>query len=282
MLAARLANEEFKNWVESELNGYLSIDLLPPYRILNVESYGHFVGPFQSELRYAPIPPSLLDESFRHRATTAYLTASVSAYASSVKDQKESLQIPWPADAVRIFGDKIYESMNCIRAWLAIPPSSLIALIDTVKNRVLSFTLELEAQDPRAGDDALQASTLTNERVGQVFRDQIRGASKVFIGHGRSPLWKDLRHFLTDRLHLESDDFNRESVAGFSTKERLIEMLHASTFAFLVMTGEDNQGDGTARARENVVHEVGLFQGKLGFEKAIILLEERLLKVLEH
>ena len=28
------------------------------------------------------------------------------------------------------------------------------------------------------------------------------------------------------------------------------------------------------RARENVVYEAGLFQGKLGFDKAIILLED--------
>jgi predicted nucleotide-binding protein len=28
------------------------------------------------------------------------------------------------------------------------------------------------------------------------------------------------------------------------------------------------------RARENVVHEVGLFQGRLGFTRAIVLLEE--------
>ena len=32
--------------------------------------------------------------------------------------------------------------------------------------------------------------------------------------------------------------------------------------------------DGTLRARQNVVHEAGLFQGKLGFSRAIILLEE--------
>jgi predicted nucleotide-binding protein len=40
------------------------------------------------------------------------------------------------------------------------------------------------------------------------------------------------------------------------------------------MTGEDETEDGRLRARENVVHEARLFQGKLGFERAIILLEE--------
>jgi predicted nucleotide-binding protein len=40
------------------------------------------------------------------------------------------------------------------------------------------------------------------------------------------------------------------------------------------MTAEDEQPDGQKRARENVVHEVGLFQGRLGFERAIILLED--------
>ena len=43
--------------------------------------------------------------------------------------------------------------------------------------------------------------------------------------------------------------------------------------AFLVMTAEDEQADDKLRARENVVHEAGLFQGRLGFKKAIILLE---------
>jgi len=38
-------------------------------------------------------------------------------------------------------------------------------------------------------------------------------------------------------------------------------------FAFLILTAEDEQPDGTLRARENVVHEAGLFQGKLGFKR---------------
>ena len=79
---------------------------------------------------------------------------------------------------------------------------------------------------------------------------------------------------LSDRLHLECDEFNAEAVAGISTTERLQTLLDDAGFAFLVMTGEDAHADNSTHARENVIHETGLFQGKLGFKRAIILLEE--------
>jgi predicted nucleotide-binding protein len=55
---------------------------------------------------------------------------------------------------------------------------------------------------------------------------------------------------------------------------RLNEMLESAAFAFLVLTAEDEQRDGRLNARMNVVHEVGLFQGRLGFMRAIVLLED--------
>jgi predicted nucleotide-binding protein len=97
---------------------------------------------------------------------------------------------------------------------------------------------------------------------------------KIFIGHGHSSAWKDLKIFIQDNLALVADDFNRESPAGLSNKERLLDMLDGASFAFLVMTAEDEKADGTKHPRENVIHEAGLFQGRLGFERAIILLEE--------
>lgn len=99
-------------------------------------------------------------------------------------------------------------------------------------------------------------------------------SGKVFIGHGRSLIWRELKDFLQDRLHLSWEEFNREPAAGVATVERLQQMLDASCFAFLVMTGEDEHADQKLHARENVIHEVGLFQGKLGFRKAIVVLEE--------
>ncbi|MFB0687561.1 TIR domain-containing protein [Proteus mirabilis] len=78
-------------------------------------------------------------------------------------------------------------------------------------------------------------------------------------------------------MHLPYDEFNRVPIAGttnIASIARLAQMLDHASFAFLIMTAEDELQDGNMQARMNVIHEVGLFQGRLGFEKAIILLEE--------
>lgn len=97
---------------------------------------------------------------------------------------------------------------------------------------------------------------------------------KVFIGHGHSSVWRELKDFITDRLNLPVDEFNRVGVTGLTTVERLNQMLDTASIAFLIMTGEDEQPDGRLQARMNVVHEVGLFQGRLGFRRALIVLEK--------
>lgn len=97
---------------------------------------------------------------------------------------------------------------------------------------------------------------------------------RIFIGHGRSLLWRELKDFIAERLNLPWDEFNREAVAGYSTSERLQTMMEQAGFAFLIMTAEEEGADAKLRARPNVIHEVGLFQGHLGLNRAIVLLED--------
>ena len=42
-------------------------------------------------------------------------------------------------------------------------------------------------------------------------------------------------------------------------------------FAIVVVTAEDETSEGKWRARQNVVHEIGLFQGRIGFERVALL-----------
>ena len=115
-------------------------------------------------------------------------------------------------------------------------------------------------------------SHLSRQRSHQ--QSSVASGTTVFIGHGRSHIWRELKDFLKDQLGLPVEEFNRVPVAGVSITDRLSEMLDSAAIAFLVMTGEDEQPSGELRARENVVHEAGLFQGRLSFKRAIVLLED--------
>lgn len=101
-----------------------------------------------------------------------------------------------------------------------------------------------------------------------------KDSKRVFIGHGHSAEWLKLKNFIQDILKLQYDEFERIPNAGKSTVTRLEQMLEDAGFAFIVMTAEDDTPAGLKQARLNVIHEAGLFQGKLGFDRAIILLEK--------
>jgi predicted nucleotide-binding protein len=98
----------------------------------------------------------------------------------------------------------------------------------------------------------------------------------VFIGHGHSPLWARVQLFLQNDCRLHVVTFETEPHAGESIVPVLEQMLSKATFAVLVLTSEDQTSDGGTRARQNVVHEAGLFQGVLGFHRAILLVQKGL------
>jgi hypothetical protein len=96
----------------------------------------------------------------------------------------------------------------------------------------------------------------------------------IFVGHGGSEQWKELKDHLHEKHGYEVEAYEIGARAGHAIRDILEEMLDKTSFAILVMTGEDKTEDGEMHARQNVVHELGLFQGRLGFPKAIVLLEE--------
>ncbi len=63
--------------------------------------------------------------------------------------------------------------------------------------------------------------------------------TNIFIGHGRSDIWRELKDFINDRLKIPWDEFNRIPTAGITNISRISQMLDNAAFAFLVMTAED-------------------------------------------
>lgn len=63
---------------------------------------------------------------------------------------------------------------------------------------------------------------------------------------------------------------------GRTIIEKLIDNAARCESAVMVMTGDDIVGVDQARVRENVMHEIGFFQGNYGRDFAILLHEDAL------
>lgn len=176
ILAARLHNDEFSKWVDMELQGYSSKDDVPDYRILRVQSFGHFSGPFGSGLRNALIPPMTIPEEYREIVHTAYTLEPVGSLEESIsRSDGNNLRSNWPPDLVVHLGNEIYQDMVCMSAWRLIPRGAIIGILDTVRTRILNFVLAIEAEAPTAGEASSGELTIPEEKVAQVFQTHIYG-----------------------------------------------------------------------------------------------------------
>ncbi len=190
-------------------------------------------------------------------------------FLDRLKSQVERLKLTSKFDyaqAAQPRGKFFTRDMHAVQHGMQTPPHvAVIAEVCAIQNA--SDSCRELAKVARRAASHLDVRERHQQEKGKI-------GTNVFIGHGRSPLWRDLKDFIQDRLGLPWDEFNRVPVAGVTNITRLSQMLDDAAIAFLVLTGEDEQADAKLHPRMNVIHEAGLFQGRLGFTKAIILLEE--------
>jgi hypothetical protein len=96
----------------------------------------------------------------------------------------------------------------------------------------------------------------------------------VFVAHGGNPQWRAVKAFVEEDIRLPVYSFESGVWGGTQVTDALDDLLERCGFAVCVLTAEDLSADGEWRARQNVIHEVGLFQGRYGFDRVILLVEE--------
>ena len=157
VLAFKLKNETLKRWVEHELNGYGDAAELPDYRKSAGVAKGLFLGGFGAELRDQPLAAFILKPEHRHFANEIKLAQPIAAYEGAKSAQNAA--VLWPADLVAMYQSKFIQGYALNRAWMEIPGSVFTGLIDTVRTRILSFALEIQAALPEDSEKAIEKIT---------------------------------------------------------------------------------------------------------------------------
>jgi hypothetical protein len=177
VLAARLGHQPLNNWAQWELNGYSEERDVPNYRILKgVHSFGTFVGAFGSEIKNAPLSVLGLPERFRENFANPEVRESVRAIVEIISSNRNegTIRWPWPPEACQIFDHTGYrDDLRLVEARMLVPVSTFVGIVDTVRNRVLDFALELEKLDIGPGEAIPQPET--KAEISQIFHQTIYG-----------------------------------------------------------------------------------------------------------
>ena len=215
ILAARLKNPEFEAWVDHELNGYEDRTAVPSYRVIFSGAHGTLTDGFRIWNDFQ-IMTTFLPEKYRDWGEKCYLDEPIATIASMAK--RESLSVPWPQELAVQYGAKGTKGLQCLKAWLPVNPDSLLGVLDTVRNRLLDFSLKLEAENPDAGEIQSGFEPIPAEKlrplvintfygpVGSVAQHSEKFSQSAKIGSGTEDLARFVKELSAHLHELDLDD----------------------------------------------------------------------------
>lgn len=161
VLASRMETAPLIDWVDRELGGYSEGDELPDYRgPFATEVLSEWTGPFGSRAKGIALPPSLFPKGLRDAGAFEVAFRQAVSELQRIATLTERLGVPWGADTIaRINGEidrgdikPLFPSAGLVSAYQQVTPALVESVLDNVRNRVLSFALDLEKVAPQAGE----------------------------------------------------------------------------------------------------------------------------------
>jgi hypothetical protein len=121
----------------------------------------------------------MLDKKHRGYAERAFLRGPIGTYSVLIKQATEGkghLSLDWPANLILLYAEKFFDGYALVRAEQQISIGAVIAILETVRNKILAFTLELEGATPEITQETDRPlEPATREKVSQVFHMHIYG-----------------------------------------------------------------------------------------------------------
>ena len=217
LLAARLGSKELDDWLLWESNGYPENIKVPDYRIWRLELKGDFTGPFGSGLRNANIPLIFLSEETRDQYENYQCRQSISSIEHTLKYADGGTLEVSTGDLVVLLGTKVYQGLNCIQVKAEFGIGNLLELLNSVRNRILDFSLAVWKEKPNAGESNPKSNEkLEPSKITQIFNTTIFGGTANVIGeisnshfvfniksHDFESLEKELKKYLINYIDIQ-------------------------------------------------------------------------------
>lgn len=137
VVARKLKLSDFEAWIKLELDGYLGNVDVPDYRIVRgtIKTFNPYHG-------WQPIyfEDHKMEEALSNRANGQRI-AEIDSILENISENGNNLQMPFSSEQENIICDAIGERLQIT---MMVPSTSLIRIVDAVRNIILNWALKLE------------------------------------------------------------------------------------------------------------------------------------------
>lgn len=224
-----------------------------------------------AEARTALAP--VLDALLPARSKDAILESLAAKVAESTVHTEADFLKKWSPRKAPVSKDEI-----AMAEGILVPPHLLVkAEIWAIRHpfmacgelaKTLRWLAARIAEQEKKEEDTRRASRPRAEAVSKP------GGPGIALGHGKSALWRSFHEQIVADFPIPCHGFQQVPLPGLGTMAAMLEVLPRARFAILMLTCEDAAAEGELAAALNVVRLAGLFQGRLGFSKVLLLMED--------
>jgi hypothetical protein len=183
VLAHRLGEREFKEWVDHELKGYTEDAELPGYRHLSITVMGNISN---GAYRYSdqPLPLMHLDDGLCKKLQEKKLFESIAVIEEWSKNEND-LSVVIAPEIYPLLSKGLGNHYQVERAWGKTSAGAMLQVITEVRSRLLELALQLSDRLPQESSGLDMKQLSRDSEISHLFRDVVFGDNvTINIGSG--------------------------------------------------------------------------------------------------
>nr|WP_288467502.1 hypothetical protein [uncultured Pseudomonas sp.] len=174
IIAHKLQNREFAQWVRNEIQGYPSRDSIPEYRAVTFIPHGNLEN-LARRYNDMPLPIAGIPQEMRSRLLVSRFQQSI-AVIEGFAHQSEKLTVNISQSMHPYLMHGIDPSYSIVNAWGVIPEGTFLQMINEARSRLLDLLLNLDDQIPAHVKDADLATVSKISGLNEIFKGAVFGS----------------------------------------------------------------------------------------------------------
>lgn len=166
VISYTLDNLKLQEWIESELNGYSSISIMPDYRkqVAYMIRYSGYNG--NTLVKRQPLPEFYFDRELQEILKSRVIKDGVNIIEDTVKNEKEVIFNL--VDFAGIISKNTGGMIQCLSLEQVISKTSFLHILSNVKTKLIQILLDLEKEFGSLDNLDIDVSGKSNEELNEV------------------------------------------------------------------------------------------------------------------